>query len=397
MGHPRPSGSALDVDSLRMKATSSKLLPPRLKEKKNNQPELLEEKEPEPKPEQKPVKSGPVASTSIPGTVWCLVQTNDGKHFFYNSSKRRSVWKMPEELKNHTYVEKLLSPKPEVKTEKLEEQNVQEGPPIKKIKSEIEVKEKSTIEDAQTIVLENQTAVASEIQVAQQRSVVLVDARIQQFKELLTEKKVSAHSTWEKELHKIAFDNRYLLLSLRERKQTFEEYVKDKAEEEHHEIIRKTKEKTDLYRQLLKESNLNAKSTFEHFAAKYSKDERFKMIDKIKDRISLFLKYINELVRQEKQEDTVVTEKVTSDDMGEMKGQEKSFRKAATKDFKNFLAEKVKNPSERFAIFKFRFCRNPRWRRELTDVEKMKLYQSHIATIYRKNREVLWLILDELD
>lgn len=45
-----------------------------------------------------------------------------------------------------------------------------------------------------------------------------LEHRVRKFRELLEEKKVSANSTWEKELSKIVFDQRYLLLSAVERK-----------------------------------------------------------------------------------------------------------------------------------------------------------------------------------
>lgn len=53
---------------------------------------------------------------------------------------------------------------------------------------------------------------------------------------------VSAFSTWEKELHKIVFDPRYLLLLSKERRQVFEKYCKDKVEEERKEKKNKAKQ-----------------------------------------------------------------------------------------------------------------------------------------------------------
>lgn len=44
------------------------------------------------------------------------------------------------------------------------------------------------------------------------------ERRLQEFKEMLKEKNVSTGSTWEKELSKIVFDKRYLLLNAIERK-----------------------------------------------------------------------------------------------------------------------------------------------------------------------------------
>ena len=76
---------------------------------------------------------------------------------------------------------------------------------------------------------------------------------------LMTHFQVSAFSTWEKELHKIVFDPRYLLLTSRERKQVFEQYVKERAEEERREKHRRLREKKDAFRGLLEEAKLHGK------------------------------------------------------------------------------------------------------------------------------------------
>lgn len=65
--------------------------------------------------------------------------------------------------------------------------------------------------------------------------------------------KVSAFSTWEKELHKILFDPRYLLLNMKERKTCYEKYVRVRAVEERKERIQKLKEKKEEFKVLLDE------------------------------------------------------------------------------------------------------------------------------------------------
>jgi len=70
---------------------------------------------------------------------------------------------------------------------------------------------------------------------------------------------VSAFSTWEKELHKIVFDPRYLLLTLKERKQVFEKYMKERAEEERQEKRNRMKQRKEDYRKLMEEANLHGK------------------------------------------------------------------------------------------------------------------------------------------
>lgn len=70
---------------------------------------------------------------------------------------------------------------------------------------------------------------------------------------------VSAFSTWEKELHKIVFDPRYLLLTSKERKQVFEKYMKERAEEERQEKRNRMKQRKEDYRKLMEEANLHGK------------------------------------------------------------------------------------------------------------------------------------------
>jgi len=70
---------------------------------------------------------------------------------------------------------------------------------------------------------------------------------------------VSAFSTWEKELHKIVFDPRYLLLTSKERKQVFEQYVKERAEEERQERRRDLKRKRDAFMEMLSSASLSSK------------------------------------------------------------------------------------------------------------------------------------------
>lgn len=75
---------------------------------------------------------------------------------------------------------------------------------------------------------------------------------------------MSAFSTWEKELHKIVFDPRYLLLTSRERKQVFEKYVKERAEEERREKRNKMRQKREDFRALMEESHLHGKYVQQH-------------------------------------------------------------------------------------------------------------------------------------
>ena len=71
---------------------------------------------------------------------------------------------------------------------------------------------------------------------------------------------VSAFSTWDKELPKVVFDPRYLLLGPRERKTCFEDFTRSRAEEERKEKRTKLKEKREEFRKLLEDSRLTPRS-----------------------------------------------------------------------------------------------------------------------------------------
>lgn len=98
---------------------------------------------------------------------------------------------------------------------------------------------------------------------------------------------VSAFSTWDKELHKIVFDPRYLLLNPKERKQVhlhspftitftyahpvmgnevkmslfqvFDQYVKTRAEEERKEKKNKLMHAKDEFRRMMEEARLTTR------------------------------------------------------------------------------------------------------------------------------------------
>lgn len=285
-------------------------------------------------------RSRPVSSTPVPGTPWCVVWTGDGRVFFYNPSSRTSVWERPEDLVGRGDVDKMVSNPPEavlqsqaalgtgsngvnvsenstpvavkrdIKSE--EEQPIpakkikKEEPPVKEIKEETKPPEKKQIE------VGKEAAMEAEVRAARERAIVPLETRIKSFREMLAEKEVSAFSTWEKELHKIVFDPRYLLLTSKERKQVFEKYVKERAEEERREKRNKMKEKRDEFRRLLEEANLHGKSSFSDFAQKYGKDDRFKNIDKMRERESLFNEYLLDVRKREKEEKLQRREQVSN-------------------------------------------------------------------------------------
>ena len=195
---------------------------------------------------------------------------------------------------------------------------VQEEPEVKIIGNE----EVMIIKDEtqKKVPAGKEAAIEAEVKAARERAVVPLDVRMKQFRELLEDKQISAFSTWEKELHKIVFDPRYLLLTSKERKQVFDKYVRERADEERKEKKAKAKEKKDAFRALCEEKNVTAKTSWSEFSREVTKDERFKSIDKSQDRESLFNEFQSEIRNKERDE-------------------KEERRKVVKKDFKALLKE----------------------------------------------------------
>ncbi|CAF0903174.1 unnamed protein product [Brachionus calyciflorus] len=277
---------------------------------------VFEKKEPELSEEEKAkLKSKPISSIPVPGTPWCIVWTRDKKVFFYNPSEKVSLWERPPILIGRIDVDKMLREPPgetDGPSKKKATDNIESEPPVKKNKKLEEEESNSGSESPRPqvapdeflqknkIEASKEAALEAEHKAAQVRAQLPFEQRVQQFKELLIEKNISAYSTWEKELQKIVFDPRYLLLTSKERKNVFDKYVRDRANEESKEKSEKIKRKKEEFRDLLKEARLDLNPiSFSEFSVKYNRDERFKSIEKMKERESLFNEFLSEMRKKE--------------------------------------------------------------------------------------------------
>ncbi|NWX61039.1 TCRG1 regulator, partial [Promerops cafer] len=260
-------------------------------------------------------KAKPVATTPIPGTPWCVVWTGDERVFFYNPTTRLSMWDRPDDLIGRADVDKIIQEPPHkkgmeegkklIREEHEAAEEASEDEPIK-----IKKRKKDDIKDIDS---EKEAAMEAEIKAARERAIVPLEARMKQFKDMLLERGVSAFSTWEKELHKIVFDPRYLLLNPKERKQVFDQYVKTRAEEERKEKKNKIMQAKEDFKKMMEEAKINPRTTFSEFAAKHAKDSRFKAIEKMKDREALFNEFITAARKKEKEDSKTRGEKIKMD------------------------------------------------------------------------------------
>uniref|UniRef100_A0A8C8CFA0 Transcription elongation regulator 1 n=1 Tax=Oncorhynchus tshawytscha TaxID=74940 RepID=A0A8C8CFA0_ONCTS len=266
-------------------------------------------------------KAKPVATNPIPGTPWCIVWTGDERVFYYNPTTRLSMWDRPDELVGRADVDKNIQEPPhkrglEDATKKLgtntkEEleaaaEEALEDEPVKAKKR----KKEEVMKEADS---EKEAAMEAELKAARERAIVPLESRMTQFRDMLLKRGVSAFSTWEKELHKIVFDPRYLLLNPKERKQVFDQYVKTRAEEERKEKKNKLMQSKDEFRKMMEDAKLTARTTFSEFASKHAKDQRFKAIEKMKDREAIFIEFMTSLKKKEKEDSKNRGEKVKQD------------------------------------------------------------------------------------
>merc|ERR1719445_2982426 len=279
-------------------------------------------------------KSRPTSSTPVPGTPWCVVWTGDSRSFFFNPSNKQSVWEKPAELVGRSDVAKMLeSPtaaeefKKKQQAKQLPVLEFEPQPKKQKVQEEPEVK---IIGNEEVMIIKDDTqkkvapgkesAIEAEVKAARERAVVPLEIRMSQFRQLLEDKQISAFSTWEKELHKIVFDPRYLLLTSKERKQVFDKFTRERADEEKKEKRAKAKERKEAFRALCDEKNVTAKTSWSEFSREVAKDERFKAIDKSRERESMFNEYQSEIRKKDREE-------------------KEEKRKIAKKDFKELLKE----------------------------------------------------------
>ncbi|MEN2497326.1 MAG: transcription elongation regulator [Marteilia pararefringens] len=243
----------------------------------------------------------------IPGTNWHVVKPSKGKIFYYNESTHSSTYNLHSELKSRDDIEELkdkLNKNFEIKMKELEEENErhlnlgtcnsgrpseenrsqkgadvdhQESSPKREKKSEDDQLISETLKRYETMPLAGRQSI---------------------FYELLKEKKVSAFSTWKFELHKIVNDDRYLCLSSSDRRDVFDKYCKDRANEEKQEKENQIREIKLNFETLLKDSKVDRLTSFLEFSAKHSKDPRFKAVEKKKERERLFDSYQFDLKQQ---------------------------------------------------------------------------------------------------
>ncbi|KAG1924692.1 transcription elongation regulator 1-like isoform X2 [Pimephales promelas] len=351
----------IDAEIMDMEDESPKIHPPKEQKEELKDEEMTEE-------QKAAKKAKPVATTPIPGTPWCVVWTGDERVFFYNPTTRLSMWERPEELVGRVDVDKAIQ-------EPLHKRGLDNSHKMVLAKEEQEFAiaddipddepskaKKRKIEEKKEVDSEREAAMEAELKAARERAVVPQEARMSQFKDMLLERGVSAFSTWDKELHKIVFDPRYLLLNPKERKQVFDQYVKTRAEEERKEKKNKIMQVKDDFRKMMEEAKLGVRTTFSEFAAKHARDSRFKAVEKMKDREAIFIEFMTAFRKKEKENSKNRGEKVKQ-------------------DFFELLSDYHVDGQQRWSKVKEKMETDPRYKAVETSAAREELFKNYVERL----------------
>ncbi|KAK9963415.1 hypothetical protein ABG768_006602 [Culter alburnus] len=351
----------IDAEIMDMEDGSPKIDPPKEQKEELKDEEMTEE-------QKAAKKAKPVATTPIPGTPWCVVWTGDERVFYYNPTTRLSMWERPEELVGRVDVDKAIQEPPHkrgldnshkmVLAKEEQEFAVAEDTP----EDEPSKAKKRKIEEKKEVDSEKEAAMEAELKAARERAVVPQEARMSQFKDMLLERGVSAFSTWDKELHKIVFDPRYLLLNPKERKQVFDQYVKTRAEEERKEKKNKIMQVKDDFRKMMEEAKLGVRTTFSEFAAKHARDSRFKAVEKMKDREAIFTEFMTAFRKKEKENSKNRGEKVKQ-------------------DFFELLSDYHVDGQQRWSKVKEKMETDPRYKAVETSAVREELFKNYVERL----------------
>uniref|UniRef100_A0A4W4GBJ6 Transcription elongation regulator 1a (CA150) n=1 Tax=Electrophorus electricus TaxID=8005 RepID=A0A4W4GBJ6_ELEEL len=328
------------TDLMEVEDGSPKIDPPKEHKEELKEGEMTEE-------EKVAKKAKPVATNPIPGTPWCVVWTGDDRVFFYNPTTRLSMWERPEELVGRTDVDRSIQEPPHKRAlDNGPKQAADDTPDDEPSKAKKKKKE---------LDLEKEGAVEAELRAARERALLPQETRMCQFKDMLLERGVSAFSTWEKELHKIVFDPRYLLLNPKERKQVYTR------------IPNTSPTPTTSLSCLQYTVIINTNSIFSiEFAAKHAREVRFKAIEKMKDREAIFTEFMASLRKREKENSKNRGEKVKQ-------------------DFFELLSDYHVDGQQRWSKVKEKMETDPRYKAVETSATREELFKSFVEKLTKNS------------
>ncbi|XP_053778919.1 transcription elongation regulator 1-like protein [Desmodus rotundus] len=246
--------------------------------------------------------SKPVASAPVPGSPWCVVWTGDDRVFFFNPTMQLSVWEKPVDLRHRGDLNRIIRDPPHKRKLDASAADPGDGSSSEDGSEDLAVRTKRNRTEGHVSPAPEEADRKDKGPRTLSPQILLpLEERVTHFRDMLLERGVSAFSTWEKELHKIVFDPRYLLLNSEERKQVFEQFVKTRIKEEYKEKKSKLLLAKEEFKKLLEESKVSPRTTFKEFAEKHGRDQRFRLVEKRKDQEHFFNQFVLMLKRRDKE------------------------------------------------------------------------------------------------
>lgn len=380
----------------------------------------------------------PVSTTSIPGTPWCVVWTNKNTVFYFNPSTKTSVWDRPSSLRERKDVDDLISkpPPPPASAQATTSSQTQKANNDSKSKSASDDHPSPSVEKdkdcdyndhkahsnnsesptADSFTKTNSTTSSSvkpapaatatkkdapteiETEVLKKRDSIPFEERVETFTQMLDEKEVKPTSTFQRELSKIVFDPRYLLLTSTERKEVFEKYCHEKIELERQKRRQRIKQASDDFKILLDEAKLNPKSTYREFHDTYSSDQRYLDV-KAEDRNLLFDDHIALLRRSEREANRPT---YSSSDRRPKKQERVKYhqpldREAAENCFNNMLIELITDIDLTWHDARRILKKHPQYEllSNLSSEWKESTFVRHCQRLVKRRRDKFHQLLDE--
>ncbi|CAG8508885.1 10946_t:CDS:10 [Diversispora eburnea] len=249
----------------------------------------------------------------IPNTKWSLVMTTEGNEFYFNSETKKSVWEIPEEISE--LVKQMKEQMKEQATKDNQKSHDKAG--IKR-KAEDDDESKDIAYQLQFMEDQDQELLSETGSGDSHDQLIMneegfqqqdkgkevnfsLEERIIMFKSLLRDVDVSPYSIWEKELPRIIHDSRYTLIpTLKQKKEIYDEFCKERAKELRIEKNNKIKNLSakDEYLKLLEEET-TYRSHWDSFKTNSKRDPRFKNFGDDKEKEKLFRKYVRDLKEKE--------------------------------------------------------------------------------------------------
>ncbi|KAG9287473.1 hypothetical protein G9A89_023845 [Geosiphon pyriformis] len=376
-------------------------------------------------------------------TTWYIVKTTEGNEFYFNSETKQSVWEIPEEIledvkkikeqeqAEEAYDQTKLNEHGSSKRKTVDEAEDGSSEDVSKrarnygdsggaegteltaddIAYQLQCmeEEQQQLEQMEAIEDNHEPSIedlnknkypegnsnnGSEIEKRDKSDIskeveLSPEERILMFKSLLRDMNVSPFAMWEKELPRIIHDPRYTIIAtLKQRKEIFDEYCKEKVVELRGDKKNqaKTQSAQEGFIKLLEEET-SYRTHWDDFRRKFKRDSRFKNYSDEKEKEKIFRDHIQKLKDHESQKRRAQKKKAEEEFFGLLRETreikyDSSWRKVKRLIDEDRRYEAVESSAEREHLFR-EFCR----KLEAEDEQEMSRKEEERKQKERKARE----------